>query len=71
MLSEVSASAARLARLALPDQSAPDQSAQEFGDITKDWPDWRKASVTLCIVGDDGVICEGLAYDRDSGLLFA
>ena len=64
-LSEVSASVARLARLDLPDQASPELSA-----ISKDWPDWRKASVTLCVVGEDGKICEGLAYDADLGLLF-
>lgn len=64
-LSEVSASAARLARLDLPDQAAA-----EFQAYMQDWPDWRKSSVTLCVVGDDGGICEGLAYDREVGLLF-
>lgn len=63
-LSEVSASAARLARLSLPDQARSD-----LADIAKDWPDWRKASVTICEVGDNGMICEGLAYDPDLGLL--
>lgn len=65
-LSEVSASAARLAGLDLPDQGQP-----EFTAITADWPDWRKASVTVCVVERDGTICEGLAYDADLGLLFA
>ena len=46
-LSEVSASAARRARLDLPDQTVP-----EFMDFTRDWPDWRKAAVALCIVGN-------------------
>ncbi|WP_207101397.1 CRISPR-associated helicase Cas3' [Paracoccus shandongensis] len=63
-LSEVSASAARLAGLDLPDQKDP-----ELAGFSKDWPDWRKASVTLCVV-EDGRICEGLAYDGDLGLLF-
>ncbi|MBD9529735.1 CRISPR-associated helicase Cas3' [Paracoccus sp. PAR01] len=64
-LSEVSASARRLVGLDLPDQDAP-----EFAAITKEWPDWRKATVTMCVVGDDGRICQGLAYDADLGLLF-
>ena len=64
-LSEVSASARRLARLELPDQEAP-----EFAVFRKDWPEWRKAAVTLCVVGEDGAICKGLAYDGEMGLLF-
>ncbi len=64
-LSEVSANAARLARLDLPGQDAPELAA-----FRADWKDWRKASVTLCVVENDGKICEGLAYDRDLGLLF-
>lgn len=64
-LSEVSASAARLSRIELPDQDAPALLA-----FRKDWPDWRKASITICVVGEGGIICEGLAYDAKMGLLF-
>lgn len=55
---------ARLARLVLPDQGRSDLAA-----VSKDWSDWRKASVTLCVVEGDGHICEGLAYDANLGLL--
>ena len=64
-LSEVQASAARLDRLPLPDQTAPAIAA-----IKSDWPDWLAATRVLCPVGEDGSICEGLRYDPELGLLF-
>lgn len=64
MLSEVQADARRLERLTLPDQAAP-----EIAAVAKDWPEWRRSLVTVCPVGEDGVIAEGLRYDRDLGLL--
>ncbi|MCX8507430.1 MAG: CRISPR-associated helicase/endonuclease Cas3, partial [Rhodobacteraceae bacterium] len=66
MLSEVSADKRKMARLPMPDQSAPEILA-----ITKGWSEWRTGSVTLCPVGTDGSICEGLRYDAQLGLLFA
>lgn len=66
LLSEVSARATRFRGLALPEQSAP-----EIAAFTEDWPDWKRASLTVCPVGVDGVICEGLRYDTNSGLIFA
>ncbi|MFT3688412.1 hypothetical protein [Paenirhodobacter sp.] len=64
-LSEVSADRVRLGRLPLPDQTAP-----EIVVATRDWPDWRRAAVTVCPVGEDGGICEGLRYSESSGLLW-
>lgn len=64
-LSEVTASRARLDRLPLPDQSAP-----EIAAVMVDWPEWKRNETRVCPVGEDGVICEGLRYDRDLGLLF-
>lgn len=64
-LSEVQASAKRLATLELPNQAAPDIVA-----FTACWPDWRRTSVTVCVVAEDGKICAGLHYDGDVGLLF-
>lgn len=64
-LSEVSAAKVRLDRLPLPDQMAP-----EIVAATRDWPDWRRAAVTVCPVGEDGGICEGLRYSESSGLLW-
>lgn len=66
MLSEVSASKSRLGRLSLPDQSAPAIVA-----ATKDWPEWQRASITLCPVAKDGTICEGLIYSETVGLIFS
>ena len=63
--SEVSASRKKLDRLPLPDQSMPELSA-----ITRLWPDWKSAGTVLCPVGEDGMICEGLRYDSDCGLVF-
>ena len=66
LLSEVSAQATRFRGLALPDQSVP-----EIATFTEGWPDWKRASLTVCPVGGGGWICEGLRYDPKSGLLFS
>lgn len=65
-LSEVQASVARLAALDLPDQTAP-----EIATFTVDWPEWRRAGVTVCPVGEDGMICPGLRYDGAVGLIYS
>jgi CRISPR-associated endonuclease/helicase Cas3 len=64
-LSEVSASVSRLAGMALPDQTTP-----EIAAVTDTWPEWKRATVVLCPFGEGGVICDGLRYDRDLGLVF-
>ncbi|WP_374803916.1 CRISPR-associated helicase Cas3' [Paracoccus zhouxuedongae] len=64
-LSEVQAAESRLRGLDLPDQSAP-----EIAALTADWPDWRRKAVTVCPLGPEGVICEGLRYDPQIGLVF-
>ncbi|MPQ95444.1 CRISPR-associated helicase Cas3' [Thioclava sp. ES.032] len=64
-LSEVSASRRRLDALPLPDQSEPEIMA-----VTQDWPDWKRAQYRLCPVGEGGLICEGLRYDPEVGLIF-
>lgn len=66
MLSEVSADKRKLDQLPLPDQTQPAIAA-----VTKDWPEWHRASVRLCPVGDDGTICEGLIYSETLGLIFS
>ena len=35
-----------------------------------DWPDWKRSSLTVCPVAEDGTICDGLRYDAEFGLLF-
>lgn len=62
-LSEVTAGAQRLEALDLPDQTTPDVQA-----LRAAWPEWKQA--VLCVVGDDGAICEGLRYAADRGLVF-
>lgn len=64
-LSEVSASVRRLARLTLPDQTTPAIAA-----VTAGLPEWKRATAVLCPLGQEGVICDGLRYDRDLGLVF-
>lgn len=65
LLSEVSAQVTRFRGLDLPDQSAP-----EIVAMTEGWPEWKRAGLTVCPVGEDGSICEGLRYDPDLGLVF-
>ena len=64
-LSEVSARAVKLDRLALPDQSAT-----EIRAITDNWPNWKQSSVRVCPVATNGEICLGLSYEEDIGLIF-
>lgn len=65
MLSEVRASAARLKSIELP---AQDSAAIQT--LTRDWPEWKRQSITVCPVGEEGRICAGLRYDAAVGLLF-
>lgn len=65
MLSEVRASATRLRGHEVPDQTVP-----EIAALTRDWPDWQRAEVTICPVGPDGTIRDGLRYNADEGVLF-
>jgi CRISPR-associated endonuclease/helicase Cas3 len=64
-LSEVTASAARLSGLALPDQNAADIVA-----ATANWPEWKRRQTTVCPLGEGDKICEGLRYGADEGLVF-
>jgi CRISPR-associated endonuclease/helicase Cas3 len=64
-LSEVTASAARLSGLHLPDQSSP-----EIAAAAAHWPAWKRKQTTVCILGEGGEICEGLRYGADEGLVF-
>lgn len=65
MLSEIRAAESKLRRLSLPPQDDG-----EIATLTADWPDWRRAAVTVCPVMADGSICEGLSYDAEAGLSF-
>lgn len=58
-LSEVSASAARLGRLPLPESAPP-----------AGLPDWLVSSRRFVAVGEGGELCQGLRYDREIGLIF-
>lgn len=64
-LSEVQAGAARLAKLALPDQAAEEVAAVRGG-----LPDWLSRTRVICPVDDDGHICAGLSYRNETGLFF-
>ncbi|MFY0311595.1 CRISPR-associated helicase Cas3' [Leisingera sp. D0M16] len=64
-MSEVTASARRLNRLPLPDQSLPAIAA-----VKQEWPEWLQAQLTVCPLAGSGEICEGLSYDPAKGLIF-
>lgn len=67
MLSEVSVRKKRLMGLDLPDQESADIIA-----VKKDWPEWKKKTVTVCPVQEeDGSICKGLHYRKARGLLIS
>lgn len=63
-LSEVQASARRLDALPLPAQDAA-----EIAAVLGALPDWIGRTRLICPVGEGGMICEGLRYDADFGLL--
>ncbi len=65
MLSEVRAAEKKLKSLPLPLQDGSD-----IIGLMADWPDWRRAAVTVCPVAPDGTICRGLRYDAKTGLSF-
>lgn len=62
-LSEVRVAERRLKGIALPDQDAAEVVAAKA-----DWPEWRRQGVTVCPVGEDGGIAEGLGYKTEIGL---
>ncbi|MDO5632328.1 MAG: CRISPR-associated helicase Cas3' [Paracoccus sp. (in: a-proteobacteria)] len=64
-LSEVQVAQHRLRGLNLPDQSAPDIAA-----LVADWPEWRRVAVVVCPVDEAGLICAGLGYDAEVGVVF-
>lgn len=64
-LSEVSGTRRRLDELNLPDQDSP-----TIRDAVISWPKWKQRVVRLCPVSNNGVICNGLRYDRHFGLRF-
>lgn len=66
MLSEVSASRKALDKLSLPVQSTP-----EIAAVLEGWPNWKREGVTICPVGDNGRICDGLRYTCEFGLVFS
>jgi CRISPR-associated endonuclease/helicase Cas3 len=59
-VSEVSERATRFRDMALPDQSAP-----EIAAFTENRPDWKRASLTVCSVGEDGWTCEEFDTIKD------
>ena len=65
VMSEVSGAKHRIEKYALPGQSDP-----PISNVVKLWPDWMGNSHVLCPVDDDGMICEGLYYSGDRGLMF-
>lgn len=65
-LSEVSARRSLLDRLDLPDQEAA-----EVQVAIESWPEWKRRESRLCPVGKDGMICDGLRYSRETGLIYS
>ena len=64
-LSEVRASEKRLKEVTLPTQDSAAIRA-----LTQHWPDWKRETITVCPVDENGIICPGLRYDDRLGLLF-
>ena len=65
-LSEVLISAVRYRSLQGVDQDRPEIKA-----VLEDWPEWMRTRVVVAPVEEDGQICDGLRYTRESGIVFA
>ena len=64
--SEVLVSAARYRNLEGVDQDRP-----EIRVVREAWPDWMRKRVLVAPVEENGVICGGLQYNSDLGIVFA
>ena len=64
-LSEVLVSAARYRNLQGVDQDRP-----EIRVVREAWPDWMRKRVLVAPVDENGVICGGLQYNSDLGIVF-
>lgn len=64
--SEVLVSSERYRKLPGVDQDRP-----EIKTVRETWPDWMKKRVVVAPVEEDGLICEGLTYDSELGIVFA
>ena len=64
--SEVLVSAARYRNLQGVDQERP-----EIRAVLEAWPDWMRKRVVVAPVEENGVICGGLQYNSDLGIVFA
>jgi len=64
-LSEVGLSKVRYDRLPEP----PDQGASDVAPMVAAWPEWKRATHRIAVVGEDGNIAEGLRYEPSRGLL--
>ena len=66
VLSEVRCAGRRLRPVELPDQSEP-----EIAEIKAAWSRGKRDHLVLCPVGEDGLVCEGVRYDPEWGLMFS
>ena len=64
--SEVLVSSVRYQKLQGVDQDRPEIKA-----VRETWPDWMQKRVLVAPVKEDGLICEGLQYDSELGIIFA
>ena len=64
--SEVLVSSARYRKLQGVDQDRPEIKA-----VRETWPDWMQKRTLVAPVEEDGLICDGLTYDSELGIVFA
>ena len=62
--SEVQMSRARYEKLGGVDQETP-----EINKLKSSWPDWKRSTVQIAVVGNEGDMSGGLRYDSRLGLL--
>ena len=48
-----------------------DQDRPEIKAVRETWPDWMQKRVLVAPVQEDGLICDGLQYNSERGIIFA
>ena len=48
-----------------------DQDRQDIRAVREDWPDWMLNRVVVAPVKENGMICGGLQYNSDLGIVFS
>ena len=59
----------RMSRALYEKSGGVDQKTLEIQAIKADWPEWRRESIHITPIDDNGTITNSLQYDRNTGLI--